>query len=85
MATSEEAIEDALRNAFSSICLGSESNTISLNEVRRKAEQQLKLQHGFLKYGRWKDKSRFLILAENVRLSLFYVPADKFRPTSNAD
>ncbi|KAJ9602679.1 hypothetical protein H2200_012873 [Cladophialophora chaetospira] len=59
---SDEAMNDALREAFSTLWLSDEN--ASINTVRAKAEQKLHLKDGFLKTGSWKSKSKSLIEAE---------------------
>jgi hypothetical protein len=66
MAPSEKTITEALRKVVQQIFHSKERENLSVNLVRSRVQDQLHLEPGYLKAASWKDKSKSIILSENV-------------------
>lgn len=69
-AVTDEKLEQALRQAVTTVYENGDLDNLTVKRMRIAAEEDLGLDAGFFKEGKWKDKSKRIIEQEAVCASL---------------
>jgi hypothetical protein len=61
MAPSDKALEDALSKAVKKLFYSPDRDSLSVNMIRSRVQEQYNLDDGFFKSAKWKDRSKSVI------------------------